>query len=132
MQRYLHRYLNRMIGRKVLQLYNDPICHHVLCITCRNTHTISVTPFCVCMERVGPQRIPLKIWPPHLLHQAAQTLPALAKLVRLDIELWKRGLIGDPLSEKVELFVRQVSALVHLDFNLHPNATGVIARRILE
>ena len=131
-QRYLHRYLNRTIGRKVLQLYNDPICHHVLCITCRNTHIISVTPFCVCMERVGPQRIPLKIWPPHLLHQAAQTLPALAKLVRLDIELWKRGLLGDPLSEKVELFVRQVSALVHLDFNLHPNTTGVIARRILE
>ena len=130
-QRYLHRYLNRMVGWRVLQLYNDPTCHHVLCITCRNTHTINVTPFCVCMERVGLQRIPLKIWPPHLLHQAAFVLPALAKFVRLDVELWKRGLLDAPLSEKVALFVRQVLNAVHLDFNLHPRAKGVIAKRIL-
>ena len=128
-QRYLHRYLNRMIGEQVLRLYADPTCHHVLCITCRNTHTINATPFCVCMERVGPQRLPLNIWPPHLLQQAVLTLPALAKFVRLDVELWKRGLLGGPLAGKVELFVRQVLSVVYLDVNVDPGATGVIARR---
>ncbi|KAK7116408.1 hypothetical protein V1264_002094 [Littorina saxatilis] len=130
-QRYLHRYLNQMIGRQVLQLYTDPTCHHVLCITCRNANIINPTPFCVCMERVGPQRIPFKIWPPHLLHFAVSVLPALARLVSLDIELWRRSLLSEPLSEKVALFVSQALNAAHFDFSVDPSRIGIIAKRLL-
>ena len=130
-QRYLHRYLNQLIGQQVLQLYQDPTCHHILCLTCRNANIISSSFLCPSADHVGPQRIPLKIWPPHLLHCGMRVLPALAKLVRLDVELWKRGLLDQRLSEKVVEFVEQILDTLYWDINLDPCRGGVIARRLI-
>ncbi|KAL8581112.1 hypothetical protein ACOMHN_033560 [Nucella lapillus] len=127
-QRYLHRYLNQVIGRQVLDLFQDPVCHRLLCVSCHNSHSLTSPP---CLKQVGGQHVPLKIWPPHLLQHALTALPALARLVCLDLELWRRSLLDQPLSGKAALFVTDtLGAAVCLDLRLDPGRPGVIARRI--
>nr|KAG5694319.1 hypothetical protein BaRGS_035187 [Batillaria attramentaria] len=122
-ERYAHRGLNVLAWREVLRFYSDPVCHRALCVSCRGRHN-EVSDKSSCLQRVHRNHLPLKIWPPHLLRFAVSVLPALEKVVRLDIELWIRDIHRRPPAPKVVVFLREVLAAVNLDFRPEPGETG--------
>ncbi|PVD20239.1 hypothetical protein C0Q70_20735 [Pomacea canaliculata] len=129
-QRYTHRVLNNLFGAEVLNLYSDPACHVVLCNACSSTQLLSSSPARSCLKRVSPQNLPLRIWPLHIIQVSVVILPALSKLVGLDMERWRRGLHNQPLTKKIKTFARQVLQAVDLDFDTELSDCGPVVKGI--